>query len=319
MGMKRSHDVSMESTLGVSTALCCSCGVPMVPNQTMLCAQCLKAEVSITDGISRSVVLQRCRNCGRNCLLTPTELTAPHWFLSRTWRESSPPEREESAKKQRCEPDKWVDGLLRYVWRDRLTVFSDPVGILARGVGNGMWSAGEVLSDYFMDNPEICRGSTCLELGSGIGVAGLTVASLGAELVVLTDLEKQMPLLQRNADANDKSGKVHLRALDWTQESHRQGLDPSLVVGSDVGYDPDLFGDLLLTLEAQCSEATTVYFALADREEEDEPNVQDFVDFVSGSFTTKVVHEGRAEPQHSLTKVLRMQKRPSRQPADALG
>ena len=22
----------------------------------------------------------------RNCLLTPTELTAPHWFLSRTWR-----------------------------------------------------------------------------------------------------------------------------------------------------------------------------------------------------------------------------------------
>lgn len=37
----------------------------MVPNQTMRCAQCLKAEVSIIAGIARQVVLPRCRNCGR--------------------------------------------------------------------------------------------------------------------------------------------------------------------------------------------------------------------------------------------------------------
>lgn len=37
----------------------------MVPNQTMRCAQCLKQEVSITEGISRQVVLPHCRNCGR--------------------------------------------------------------------------------------------------------------------------------------------------------------------------------------------------------------------------------------------------------------
>jgi len=45
--------------------LCCSCGVPMVPNSTMRCATCLKAEVSITDGISRQIALPHCRNCGR--------------------------------------------------------------------------------------------------------------------------------------------------------------------------------------------------------------------------------------------------------------
>jgi len=49
----------------VHTVLCCSCGVPMVPNSTMRCAQCLKQEVSITDGISRQVALPHCRNCGR--------------------------------------------------------------------------------------------------------------------------------------------------------------------------------------------------------------------------------------------------------------
>merc|ERR1712061_446468 len=31
----------------------------------MRCAQCLKAEVSIVEGISRQVVLQNCRNCKR--------------------------------------------------------------------------------------------------------------------------------------------------------------------------------------------------------------------------------------------------------------
>jgi len=64
VGMKRDHDSSMEPT-SAATVLCCSCGVPMVPNTTMRCAQCLKSEVSITDGISRQIALPHCRNCGR--------------------------------------------------------------------------------------------------------------------------------------------------------------------------------------------------------------------------------------------------------------
>jgi len=61
--MKRQHDATMQAA--PATVLCCSCGVPMVPNQTMRCAQCLKAEVSITEGISRQCVLPHCRTCGR--------------------------------------------------------------------------------------------------------------------------------------------------------------------------------------------------------------------------------------------------------------
>eukprot|EP00435_Cladocopium_sp_Y103_P042908 s2074_g12.t1 len=84
MGMKRSHDISMESTFGATTALCCSCGVPMVPNQSMRCAACLKAEVSITDGISRKVVLQRCRNCTR-CSPFEFFLTRKHGSRTRAF------------------------------------------------------------------------------------------------------------------------------------------------------------------------------------------------------------------------------------------
>mmetsp|Transcript_42574 Transcript_42574/g.97639 ORF Transcript_42574/g.97639 Transcript_42574/m.97639 type:complete len:517 (-) Transcript_42574:108-1658(-) len=65
MGMKRVHDAVLQDAHNVATALCCSCGLPMVPNEVMRCAQCLKAEVSITDGISRQVVLGHCRGCQR--------------------------------------------------------------------------------------------------------------------------------------------------------------------------------------------------------------------------------------------------------------
>lgn len=65
--MKRGHDDTHGSCSDTvaATVLCCSCGVSMIPNQTMRCAQCLKSEVSIVDGISRQCVIAHCRNCNR--------------------------------------------------------------------------------------------------------------------------------------------------------------------------------------------------------------------------------------------------------------
>jgi len=63
--MKRTHSDVGQTGAVAPTVLCCSCGVPMVPNSTMRCAQCLKSEVSIIEGIPRQIALPRCRNCGR--------------------------------------------------------------------------------------------------------------------------------------------------------------------------------------------------------------------------------------------------------------
>lgn len=82
-----------------------------------------------------------------------------------------------------------------------------------------------------------------------------------------------------------------------------------MIVGSDVGYDPDLFEPLLQTLLAQSSSTTNILLALADREEEDEPNVEDFIYAAAPHFEASVIFERRAEPQQSLTKVVQMRKR----------
>ncbi|CAE8691721.1 unnamed protein product, partial [Polarella glacialis] len=83
----------------------------------------------------------------------------------------------------------------------------------------------------------------------------------------------------------------------------------SLIVGSDIGYDPDLFEALLQTLVAQSSDSTEIYLGLADREEDEEPNVQDFIDAVAHLFSCEVVHQLCFEPYQSLTKVVRMKRK----------
>eukprot|EP00418_Pyrodinium_bahamense_P033270 CAMPEP_0179141808 /NCGR_PEP_ID=MMETSP0796-20121207/68057_1 /TAXON_ID=73915 /ORGANISM="Pyrodinium bahamense, Strain pbaha01" /LENGTH=270 /DNA_ID=CAMNT_0020841603 /DNA_START=30 /DNA_END=842 /DNA_ORIENTATION=+ len=238
-----------------------------------------------------------------------------------------------SAKRQRqALVDSWEDladswteeGLFRYRFRGRLWLLSDPRGCLVRGTGTSMWSAGEVLVDYLAEHPEIYRRAACLDLGAGLGAAGLTMAACGARFTLLTDVPRQLPLLERNAEENFPGGEVvQVRPLDWVCEEQRTGLAPwnrkwSVIVGSDLGYDQALFEPLLETLVAQCTEATSVYLALADREEDDEPNVQDFVEAASSRFAIREVHARRLEPFQSVTKVLLLKLRPAASAARGL-
>jgi len=109
---------------------------------------------------------------------------------------------------------------------------------------------------------------------------------------------------------------VHCETLDWTVPEQREGLSAwrgtwSLIVASDVGYDADLHEPLLQTLLAQCGAETVVYLALADRQEEEEPNVADFLEALGGRFEWEQAHERQLEPFQSVTKVLRLRPTPA--------
>lgn len=51
-------------TRPLSEIPCCTCGVPIEPNARGQCFACIRTEVDITAGISRSVALDRCSVCG---------------------------------------------------------------------------------------------------------------------------------------------------------------------------------------------------------------------------------------------------------------
>ena len=55
--------------------------------------------------------------------------------------------------------------------------------------GNYVWPSSYVLAKWLSSNAAETQGKTVLELGSGCGLAGLTVAAMGAaKEVILTDL-----------------------------------------------------------------------------------------------------------------------------------
>jgi len=82
--MKRSIGaMENESTTSFPSVLCCVCSCPMPPNDSAMCANCLRSDVDITEGFSRHIVLPHCRGCNRynsppwvKCELESRELLA---------------------------------------------------------------------------------------------------------------------------------------------------------------------------------------------------------------------------------------------------
>ncbi|PNH06695.1 Methyltransferase-like protein 21B [Tetrabaena socialis] len=112
------------------------------------------------------------------------------------------------------------------------------------------------------------RGSTILELGTGIGVAGLTAAAFGAN-VLLTDLPELVPVAAKNVAKNSDlvrgaGGLAQVAPLDWAAPAGEVVAGPwEYIIGSDLVYDdrsPDVLAPLLQRLLAANPRAA-VYLA----------------------------------------------------------
>ena len=97
------------------------------------------------------------------------------------------------------------------------------------------------------------KGKKCIELGAGMGLAGMAFALLGAD-VALTDItDPVLALLRRNVDSNmtkaalnlkdaawavGVAGKVSVSELDWSNKSHYAALEPpyDYVIAADCVY-----------------------------------------------------------------------------------
>lgn len=91
--------------------------------------------------------------------------------------------------------------------------------------GTGLWASAPALVGWLCEDAplsasdprsrrELFEGRSVIELGSGTGFVGLSLAQLGASRVLLTDLPQRLPLLRRNRDANGGS-LAELAALAW--------------------------------------------------------------------------------------------------------
>ncbi|KAG0021852.1 hypothetical protein BGZ80_001560 [Entomortierella chlamydospora] len=84
-----------------------------------------------------------------------------------------------------------------------------------------VWDCSIILSKYLEalseQKPGFWTGKRVLELGAGQGIASLSAAALGAERVIVTDVESAVPGLEQGVALNGFSApQVQVTALDWT-------------------------------------------------------------------------------------------------------
>ncbi|KAG7402203.1 hypothetical protein PHYBOEH_005766 [Phytophthora boehmeriae] len=158
--------------------------------------------------------------------------------------------------------------------------------------GHCVWDAAMLLADYLQakaNNDKFSlQDKKVVELGAGVGLVGMTLAVLGAQ-VALTDQEYALPLLHKNVDVNFRqkscksfnAGEVTVPKVEMCQWGERFESDGSLetwrknvdvVVFSDVLYHASAFLLLIETLHELTSPSTDVFFSYETRNKSVEAN-----------------------------------------------
>ncbi|DBA83657.1 TPA: hypothetical protein ACH3X1_006213 [Trebouxia sp. C0004] len=127
------------------------------------------------------------------------------------------------------------------------------------GVGACLWDGAFVLTAYIAAQPvDTYAGKRCIELGAGVGLVGLALARLGAQ-VTLTDKPILLGLLRGNVAKNwlgerpppgsspeSRRGKADVAALEWGSKGYEATISQlatakfDFVVATDCTYiDPD--------------------------------------------------------------------------------
>lgn len=128
------------------------------------------------------------------------------------------------------------------------------------GFGARMWPSAKTMVDHIAQQawPHDLRGKRVLELGCGVGMAGLAAGAVGAK-VLLTD--RDAAVLER-AEANlhlnqslikREGGTATVSPLKWGATSAMQRLLAEhgpfdYILGSDLLYSRASYGDLLKTI-----------------------------------------------------------------------
>lgn len=95
-----------------------------------------------------------------------------------------------------------------------------------------LWDAAVVLMQHLVDLP-VDRKRSILELGSGLGVAGITAAAAGHNVTLTENDPNALMFLQANV-AQNRCDRAKVCRLDWYQPDLEGKFD--LIVGSDLVY-----------------------------------------------------------------------------------
>lgn len=165
--------------------------------------------------------------------------------------------------------------------------------------GHCVWDAALLLAEFLQSEAQrdalSFSGRKVVELGAGVGLVGMALAVLGAD-VVLTDQEYALPLLRKNVQVNFEGDQSHGSTAPRVEEC--QWGEPlkgvlsewqkrtDVIVFSDVLYHESSFLLLMQSLRALAAPTCDVYFTYETRNAGIEAG---FLSVLSAEFDVRVI------------------------------
>ncbi|XP_042399155.1 putative uncharacterized protein DDB_G0277003 isoform X1 [Zingiber officinale] len=125
------------------------------------------------------------------------------------------------------------------------------LNMLEGDTGCALWPSSLFLSEFILSFQEIFSNRFCFEIGSGVGLVGITLLHAGASKVILTDGDlstlanmrcnlKMNNLMEASSVRSSGQPMVECRHLPWESVSKSELLiyQPEIVLGADIIYDP---------------------------------------------------------------------------------
>ncbi|KAF8394468.1 hypothetical protein HHK36_020676 [Tetracentron sinense] len=127
------------------------------------------------------------------------------------------------------------------------------LNMLEGDTGCSIWPSSLFLSEFVLSYPEIFCSKSCFEVGSGVGLVGISLAHVKASKVILSDGDlSSLANMKLNLKLNQLSTEdmpertiqdptlIECKCLPWESASERdlQDIRPDIILGADVIYDP---------------------------------------------------------------------------------
>ncbi len=126
----------------------------------------------------------------------------------------------------------------------------------------GITSAAVALALHLESHGESFSGKRVIELGCGLGLAGITACLAGAHVLFTDYVPRSLEFAEKNARLNGlKEGAFETKVLDWEHPGDLPKFDA--VLGSEIVYDYFFHGALIRLLEKVVQPNGTIF--LADR------------------------------------------------------
>ncbi|CAF0919870.1 unnamed protein product, partial [Didymodactylos carnosus] len=115
-----------------------------------------------------------------------------------------------------------------------------------------LWPASPVLAQYLWHYRSTFIGKCILEIGSGTSLPGILCCKIGAEKVILSDIENCLKLINEVVKVNNVADRIYIEKLNWYDKISVEKLlekhHPDIIIASDIFFNKKDFESIIAVL-----------------------------------------------------------------------